>query len=387
MTRIYLDNNATTMVDPAVRDLMTRFYCELYGNPNSIHSFGSDTHPYLRKAMDQVYSGINASDDDDIVMNGCATEGNNTVIQGVYHSLLRTGKKKEIVTSSVEHPCVMNSCRYLEEEMGVKVHYLPVNSNGTIEVQALKDHINDDTALVSIMWANNETGMINPIKELAEATKERGALFHTDAVQAIGKVPVDLSKVPVDFLTLSAHKFHGAKGVGALYIRKGVELPPLLYGGEHMGGRRSGTLNVAGIVGMGLAMELAVNALDYELKEVRALRDKLEDSLLALPDVVVVGDREHRTPNTILCGVKGVEGESMLWDLNRQGIAASTGSACSSEDLEASQILVKVGQGKDLAHTSIRLSLSRFTTADEIDFVIQEFPKAVERLRSISSSY
>ncbi|MBF0273747.1 MAG: cysteine desulfurase, NifS family [Nitrospinae bacterium] len=386
MQRIYLDNNATTMVDPKVAELMSRFQTQEFGNPNSIHFFGSETHPFLRTGMNQLYSGINASDDDDIIVTGCATESNNTVLKAIYFDLIRTGQKKEIITSQVEHPSVAHTCKFLES-IGVKVTYLPVNSIGIVEPQELKNHINDETALVSIMWANNETGMIFPVKEYVDICKERGVLFHTDAVQAIGKIGVDLQNVPVDILTFSAHKFHGPKGIGGLYIRKGLSLTPLLHGGEQMGGKRSGTLNVAGIVGMGLAMELAVNALEYENSRVKELRNKLEDALLTIEDVLVLGDREHRTPNTILISVKGVEGESMLWDLSKNGIGASTGSACASEELEASPIMSAIGAGNELAHTGIRISLSRFTTEEEINYVIEEFPKAVERLRSISSTY
>ena len=237
------------------------------------------------------------------------------------------------------------------------------------------------------MWANNETGLIFPIEEIGALCKEKDVLFHTDAVQAIGKIPVDVQKAQVDFLSFSAHKFHGPKGVGGLYIRKNVELTPLLHGGEHMRGRRSGTLNVPYIVGMGEAMRLAHQFLDFELTEVRRLRDKLEDALLSIPDVFVVGTRENRVPNTTLISVRGIEGEAMLWDLNKAGIAASTGSACASEDLEANPVMVAIGADKELAHTAIRISLSRFTTNEEIDYTIEVFKKAVERLRAISSSY
>jgi cysteine desulfurase len=237
------------------------------------------------------------------------------------------------------------------------------------------------------MWANNETGMIFPVKELAEIAKAHGALFHTDGVQTIGKLRVNLQDVPVDYMTFSAHKFHGPKGVGGLFVRKGAPLTPLLHGGQQMGGLRSGTVNVPGLVGMGLAMELAVDDLDYELHDVYELKNRLEDAILELPDLFVIGAREHRIPNTILCSVKGVEGEAMIWDLNKKGIAASTGSACASQDLEANPIMVSVGAGPDLAHTAIRFSLSRFTTSDEIDYVITAFKDSVARLRNISSSY
>jgi len=386
MERIYLDNNATTLVDPRVKDAMEPFFSQMYGNPNSLHSFGSEVHPYMRIALDRLYAGINAKDSDDIVINSCATEGNNTVIKGVYYEIVRNTKKNEIVTTQVEHPCVIHSCQFLEG-LGIKVIYLPVNNDGIVDPDLLKEQIDPDkTALVSIMWANNETGLIFPIKELATLCKENGVLFHTDAVQAIGKLKVDVQDVPVDFLTFSAHKFHGPKGVGGLFIRNGVKVPPLLHGGEQMGGKRAGTINIAGLIGMGYAMELAVEYLEYENTEVRRLRDKMEDAILSLKDTLVIGAREIRTPNTMLASFKGVEGEALIWDLNQHGIAASTGSACASESLEPNPTLVAMNIGKELAHTGIRLSLSRFTTEKEIDLTILAIQKSVERLRSISMS-
>lgn len=384
--RVYLDNNATTIVDPKVFEMMEPFFVQMYGNPNSLHQFGSESHPALRCAMDQLYAGINASDNDDIVITSCATESINWVIKGVYYDHILNGEKNHIITSEVEHPAVISSCKFLES-LGVKVTYLPVNGNGVVEVHTLKDFITDKTALVSIMWANNETGMIFPMKEIGEICKENNILFHSDATQAIGKIPVDVQDVHIDFMSFSAHKFHGPKGVGGLYIKDGQQLTSLLHGGEHMGGRRSGTLNVPGIVGMGMAMELAVANLDFEKNSVRKLRDKLEDAILELDDVFVVGKREERTPNTILVSVKGIEGEAMLWDLNKNGIAASTGSACASEDLESNPVMEAIGAEADLAHTALRLSLSRFTTEDEIDYTIEVLKKAVIRLRAISSTY
>ena len=384
--RIYLDNNATTIVDPMVKELIDPFFCQMYGNPNSLHQFGSETHPALRVAMDQLYNGINASDEDDLIVTSCATESNNWVLKGVYFDLIKNGDKDHIITSSVEHPSITAACKFLETQ-GVRVTYLPVNSEGVVDVNDLKNAIDEKTALVSIMWANNETGMIFPVKEIAKICKERGVLFHSDAVQAIGKIKVNVEEVGVDFLSFSAHKFHGPKGVGGLYIKNSGKLTPLLHGGEHMGGRRSGTLNVAGIVGMGKAMELADKYMEYEYKEVRRLRDKLEDAILQIPDTFVVGKKEHRVPNTLLVSIKGVEGEGMLWDLNRYGIAASTGSACASEELESNPVMEAIGAEADLAHTALRLSLSRFTTEEEIDYAIEHIKQAVKRLRAISSTY
>ncbi len=384
--RVYLDNNATTIVDPSVKELMDPFFCQMYGNPNSLHQFGSETHPALKMAMDQIYSSINANDKDDVVVTSCATESNNWVLKGVYFDKIKNGDKNHIITSSVEHPSVISTCKFLETQ-GVKVTYLPVNSEGVIEIEDLKKAINDKTALVSIMWANNETGMLFPIKEISEICKEHGVLFHSDGVQAIGKVKVNVQDAGVDFLSFSAHKFHGPKGVGGLYIKNSEALTPLLHGGEHMGGRRSGTLNVAGIVGMGKAIEMADKYIDYEYKEVRRLRDKLEDALVEIDDVFVVGKKEHRVPNTILASIKGVEGEGILWDLNKYGIAASTGSACASETLESNPVMEAIGAEADLAHTALRLSLSRFTTEKEIDYAIEHIKQAIKRLRAISSTY
>lgn len=397
MKRIYLDNNATTMIDPRVNALMEPYLTEYYGNPNSLHKYGTEVHTTLHSAIEKIYSAINAHDRDDVIITSCATESNNWVLKGVYFDLLKDGierakegdfsGKRHIVTTDVEHPAIRSTCAFLET-LGVEVTYLPINSKGTIEAKDVEDAIREDTGLVSIMWANNETGLIFPIHEIGKICKGRNILFHTDAVQAIGKIPVDVREAQVDFLSFSAHKFHGPKGIGALYIRKGVELTPLLHGGEHMRGRRSGTLNVPFIIGMGEAMKLANDFLVYEQTEVARLRDKLEDALLQIEDVFVVGGKDvERVPNTTLISIRGIEGEAMLWDLNKAGIACSTGSACASEDLEANPVMIAIGADKELAHTAIRVSLSRFTTEEEIEYTIGIFKKAVDRLREISSSY
>jgi len=290
------------------------------------------------------------------------------------------------MVSEVEHPSVIATAKWIED-MGCKVTYLPINNEGIVDVQAVKDNITDKTALVSVMWANNETGAVFPVEEIGDICKEYGVLFHTDAVQAIGKLPVDVQSFNVDYLTFSAHKFHGPKGVGALYVKKGKELMPLLHGGAQMGGYRSGTLNVPGIVGMGIAIEAAVSALKFEMSEIREMRDNFEDELLKIDDTFVVTPREKRTPNTILISFRGIEGESMLWDLNREGIGASTGSACASEDLEANSVMEAIGAAEDLAHTAIRFSLSRYTTQEELDHTLAVVKRAVARLREISSSF
>jgi cysteine desulfurase len=384
--KVYLDNNATTIVDPHVFDEMEPFFVKKYGNPNSLHAYAGETHPHIKTAMKKIYAGINANTKDSVVITSCATESNNWVLKSVYFQYILTGKKNHIIISEVEHPSVMATARFIES-MGCKVTYLPINSEGLISAQSVRDNITSKTALVSVMWANNETGAIFPVEEIGQICEEHKVLFHTDAVQAIGKLPVSVQSFNVDYLTFSAHKFHGPKGVGALFMKKGKELMPLFHGGSQMGGYRSGTLNVPGIVGMGKAIEQAVDALDFEMSEIREMRDAFEDELLKISDTFVVTSREHRTPNTILISFRGIEGESMLWDLNQAGIGASTGSACASEDLEANSVMDAIGADEDLAHTAIRFSLSRYTTQEEIDYTLATVHKAVARLREISSSF
>ena len=384
--KVYLDNNATTMVDPQVKAVMDPFFVEKYGNPNSLHAYAGETHLPLKSAMEKIYAGIHAPKEDSVVVTSCATESNNWVLKSIYFEYILTGRKNHIIISEVEHPSIIATAKFIES-MGCRVTYLPINNEGLIEAQSVRDNITSKTALVSIMWANNETGAIFPVEEIGAICEEHKVLFHTDAVQAIGKLPVDVQRFNVDYLTFSAHKFHGPKGVGALYMKRGKELMPLLHGGSQMGGYRSGTLNVAGIVGMGKAMEQAVDALDFEMSDVREMRDEFEDALLEIKDTFVVTPRNRRTPNTILISFRGIEGESMLWDLNRAGIGASTGSACASEDLEANSVMEAIGADEDLAHTAIRFSLSRYTTEEELDYTLEVVKKAVERLREISSSY
>ncbi|EPE9018813.1 NifS family cysteine desulfurase [Campylobacter upsaliensis] len=384
--KVYLDNNATTMLDHSALELMLPYLKESYGNPNSLHQWGSLTHPALRAAMDKLYEGLGASDLDDIIITSCATESINWVLKSAYFDYILDKERDEIIISSVEHPAVSGAAHFLKS-LGVKVIELPVNSEGVSSVEHLREVISDKTALVSVMWANNETGMIFPIKEMAELSHEFGALFHTDATQAVGKIKVDLRQSGVDFASFSAHKFHGPKGVGGLFIKKGLKLTPLLHGGEHMGGRRSGTLNVPYIVAMAEALRIANSMLNFEDSHIRRLRDKLEDAVLSIEDTSVVGDRKNRVPNTILVSIKGVEGEAMLWDLNKNGIAASTGSACASEDLESNPIMEAIGAENDLAHTALRLSLSRFNTEEEIDYAATQIKAAAKRLRAISSTY
>jgi len=384
--RVYLDNNATTIVDPQVKNAMDPFFCQYYGNPNSLHAFASDTHIDLNTGLERIYAGINAPKEDSVIITSCATESNNWVLKSIYFDSIMSGKKDHIIVSEVEHPSIIATAKFMES-LGVKVSYVPINSEGLIEAKSVRELITPKTALVSVMWANNETGAIFPVEEIGEICKENDVLFHTDAVQAIGKIKVNVQTFNVDYLTFSAHKFHGPKGVGALYMKKGRELTPLFHGGSQMGGHRSGTLNVPGIIGMGKAMELAVDAIDFDLPDIKELRDHLEDELLKIEDTFVVTPREKRVANTMLISFRGVEGESMLWDLNKAGIGASTGSACASEDLDSNPVMEAIGAEADLAHTAIRFSLSRFTTKEEIDYTIGVVNEAVKRLRGISSSY
>ena len=385
---VYLDNNATTMVDPEVYKAMEPFFCEKYGNPNSLHNFGAGNHPKMVEALNYLYEGINARDEDDIILTANATESNNCVLKGIWIDLILNGTKNHIITTEVEHPSVTAVCKFLEQE-GVKVTYLSVNDQGSIDAASVEDAITEDTALVSVMWCNNETGKIFPVEEIGKICKSRGVLFHCDATQAIGKIPVDVQKVCVDFISFSAHKFHGPKGIGGLFIKSGIALTPLLHGGDQMGGRRAGTVDVASMVGMGLAMKKATSqeALEYENEYVRNLRDKLEKAILELSETILIGGAEDRTPNTTLISIRGVEGEAMLWDLNQKGIGASTGSACASEDLEANPVMSAFGNDSELAHTGVRFSLSRFNTMEQIDYAIETVVNAVKRLRGISSSY
>jgi cysteine desulfurase len=385
---VYLDNNATTMVDPAVYDLMKPYLLEHYGNPNSLHKFGAATHPAMVEALDQLYDGIGARDEDDIIITSGATEANNWILKSVWIDKILNGEKNHIITTEVEHPAITSTCHFLESQ-GVEVTYLKVDESGVLKASDVEDAITERTALVSVMWANNETGKLFPIPQIGAICRNRGVLFHTDATQAIGKVPVDVYLSNVDLLSFSAHKFHGPKGVGGLYIRSGVELTPLLHGGEQMGGKRAGTVDVPSMIGMGLAMKLATStmALAYENNHVKALRDRLENAILELPDTIVIGGKDSRTPNTTLISIKGVEGEAMLWDLNQAGIGASTGSACASEDLEANPVMNAFGSDSELAHTGVRFSLSRFNTNEQIDYAIEKIKAAVIRLRGISSSY
>jgi cysteine desulfurase len=377
---VYLDNNATTMAAPEVVEAMMPYFGERWGNPSSIHSFGGSVQKDLNRARDSVVQMLGADHDYEIVFTGTGTESDNTAILG---TLSYYKEKKHIVTTRVEHPAVLSLCKKLERE-GYSVTYLPVDSGGMIDADALKNAVTDDTAIVSVMYANNETGVIFPVEEIGAFLKEKGIPFHIDAVQAAGKIPIDVNKINCDLLSISAHKFHGPKGIGALYVRRGTRMRPVLYGGHQEKGRRPGTENVPGIIGMGRAADLAVEFLK-DTSAMRRRRDHLENRLLAMfKNSMLNGSRNQRVPNTANIGFEYIEGEAVLLYLDDKGVAASSGSACSSGSLEPSHVLRAMGVPFTAAHGSIRFSLSRYTTDEEIEHVISVMPEVVNRLLDIS---
>ena len=381
MNVIYLDNNATTKVAPEVIEAMLPFLSENYGNPSSMHSFGGDVAANIKAARKNVADLIGATADE-IVFTSCGTESDGTAIRAAIES---SPDKKHIVTTRVEHPAIKSLYETLSKK-GYRVTFVPVDSQGRLDLDYLYENLSDDTAIVSVMWANNETGVIFPVEEISREVRDRGIVFHTDAVQAVGKLPIDVSTTGVDMLSVSGHKFHAPKGIGALYIRKGTKYSPFMIGGHQESGRRGGTENVAAIVAMGKAAELAKNHLDQNgYQRVGQLRDKLESSLLArVSHSMVNGDREHRLLNTTSIAFEYVEGEAILLMMNEHGICASSGSACTSGSLEPSHVLRAMGVPFTAAHGSIRFSLSRYTTEEEIDAVIDKLPPIIERLRELS---
>ncbi len=380
MRTIYLDNNATTAVAPEVRDAILPYLSELYGNPSSMHTFGGQVGEAMENARQSLADLLGASPDE-ILFTSCGSESDSTAI---WTALQTQPEKRHIITTRVEHPAVLTVIQHWERH-GYRVTYLGVDSKGRLDIDEYEQALSADTALVSIMFANNEVGNIYPIQRMAEMAHEKGILFHTDAVQAVGKTPIDLEHLPVDLLSLSGHKLHAPKGIGALYIRKGVRFRPFLRGGHQERGRRAGTENVPYIVGMGVAAQLALDHMQEERVQVAMLRDKLEAGILErIPLCMVNGDVENRLPNTTNIAFKNVEGEAILLMLDRLGICASSGSACTSGSLEPSHVLRAMGVPFTYAHGSVRLSLSRYTTADDVDFVIEHFPQVIETLRAIS---
>ena len=377
---VYLDNNATTMVAPEVFEEMRPYFSELYGNPSSLHSFGGNVAHALDEARRKLAALLGAGEEE-LIFTSCGTESDATAI----HSALEEfPDKRHIVTSSVEHPAVLGLCGHLEKQ-GYEVTYLGVDEQGRLDLDELAEALRDDTAIVSLMHANNESGVVFPLAEIAEIVKARGILMHTDAVQSVGKLPLDLGELPVDFLSLSGHKLHGPKGVGALFVRRGAPFSSLLIGGHQEDNRRAGTENVASIVALGKAAELAGEHVAEERERVSAMRDRLQEELVArCPDTLVNGGAAPRLPNTLSISFGYVEGESIVLLLDELGIYVSTGSACSSDSLEVSHVISRMKVPEMYAHGSIRFSLSRYNTATEIDYVSARVPEVIKRLRELS---
>ena len=377
---IYFDNNATTKVADEVLDAMLPFLKDLYGNPSSMHTFGGQVEKYIRHSREQIAQRLGC-DNSEIIFTSGGTESDNAAIKGV---LAAMPDKRKIITTRVEHQAVLATCRELEA-VGYKLAELAVDKDGQIDLEELKTEVDDDTAIVTIMYANNETGVIFPIDKIAEIVKAKGAVFHTDAVQAVGKIPLNLDKSNIDLLSLSGHKLHAPKGVGVLYIRKGTRISPFIIGGHQEKSRRAGTENVAGIVALGKAAQLAEETIGQENTKVKKLRDRLETAILKnCRDAKLNGDKINRLPNTTNISFEFIEGEAILLSLDQFGICASSGSACTSGSLEPSHVMRAMGVPFTAAHGSIRFSLSRYNTEQEVDFVIEKIPAIVNRLRELS---
>ena len=377
-----MDNNATTRVDPQVLETILPYFSEYYGNPSSMHSFGGDVGKRLEEARASVQALLGVEHDSEIIFTSCGTESDNTAILS---ALAIQPSRREIITSVVEHPAILSLCDHLERHEGYKVHYIPVDRLGRISMEAYAAALSEQVAVVSMMYANNETGTIFPVETMARMAKEKGALFHTDAVQAVGKIALNMQESAIDMLSLSGHKLHAPKGVGALYVRRGTRYRPMLRGGHQERGRRAGTENTTGIIALGLAADMALEHMEYENTGVRALRDRLEVGILAqVPYAFANGDPEHRLPNTSSISFEYIEGEAILMLLSRVGIAASSGSACTSGSLEPSHVLRAMDIPYTAAHGTIRFSLSRETTEAEVDWVIAQTPPIIEQLRRLS---
>lgn len=378
---IYLDNNATTRVAPEVLEAMLPYFTEQFGNPSSIHQFGNQVGRAVAKARQQVQKLLGAEHDSEIIFTSCGTESDSTAI---YSAIKAQPERTTIITTAVEHPAILAVCEQLEKE-GYTIIRLGVDSKGRLDLEEYKKRLDDDVALVTAMWANNESGTIFPIVEMAEMAHEAGVMFHTDAVQAVGKIPIDLKSTKIDMLSLSGHKLHAPKGIGALYLRRGTRFRPLMRGGHQERGRRAGTENSASIVGLGVAAELAGNRIEHENTVVRALRDRLEQGILSgNTHCFVTGDPNNRLPNTCNIAFEFIEGEAILMMLNKKGIAASSGSACTSGSLEPSHVMRAMGIPFTAAHGTIRFSLSCDNTEAEIDEVIETLPGIIGRLRELS---
>jgi cysteine desulfurase len=381
MKTIYLDSNATTKIADEVREAMIPFLTDLWGNPSSMHTFGGQVKKYVEAAREQVAALIGAADPQEITFTSCGSESNNLAIRGGAEAM---EKSTRVITSKVEHAAVSGPCHYLEDR-GFRLTKLDVDEGGRLNLDHLQRELQSGKSLTSIMWANNETGVIFPVGTIGEMVHEFGGIFHTDAVQAVGKIPMKIDELPVDMLSLSGHKLHAPKGVGALYIRRGTKVKPLVLGGHQERGRRAGTENVPYIVGLGVACDLAGKKLDEENKRIRALRDRLEKGILeSCPGSRVNGDTACRLPNTTNISFDYVEGEAILLMLDDRGICASTGSACASGSLEPSHVLRAMNVPGVSVHGSIRFSLSTDSTDADVDTVLTELPKIINRLRELS---
>ena len=382
MKAVYLDHNATTRVDPSVVEAMLPFFIEHFGNASSMHGFGAAVSGALKTARRQIQALLGAEFDHEIVWTSGGTESDNTALLS---ALETQAGRNEIITTAVEHPAILNLCAWLEKSRGIKLHIIGVDSRGRLDIEAYRKALSPRTAIASVMWANNETGTLFPVETLAELAHEAGALFHTDAVQVVGKIPIDLKTSEIDLLSLSGHKLHGPKGIGALYVRKGVRLRPLIRGGHQERGRRAGTENVPGIVGLGAAAALALANLSEENTRVKAMRDRLEKGLLQrIGNAFVTGDIENRLPNTTNIAFEYVEGEGILLLLDKEGIAASSGSACASGSLEPSHVLRAMKVPYTAAHGAIRFSFSRDNREEDVDHVLETMPSIIAQLRSLS---
>ena len=386
MERVYLDNDSTTKVLPEVVDAMLPYYTEYYGNPSSFHGFARDAHKGLDEARRTVAKCLNAADPSEIIFTGGGSEGDNMILRGVAHAYRKKGN--HIITTAIEHHAILHTLMAMENEGIATVTYLPVDQNGLVTPEQVREAIREDTVLVSVMFANNEVGTIEPIREIGVVCREAGVLFHTDAVQAVGHVPVDVQEMNIDLLTLTAHKFHGPTGIGAVYIKKGVRVPALVLGGSQENKKRAGTENIPGIVGLAAALQYQTEHLGENAEKMRKLRDKLISGVEEkIPDVTLNGHPVLRLPNNVNFCIRYIESESILLWLDMNGIAASSGSACTSGSLDPSHVLLAMGISHEAANGSLRMTLSELTTEEEIDYTLDVLPAIVQRLRDMSPIY